>query len=324
MSFIQFAHVSTATHSSFVQIDPVMGAPPRQRVFHLLWRLHHLVRGAFGLRRSFRVDGVYYKETSTLPLYRAIAGERGVGGAKEYRVTFPDGSKQYISCTYARVYADPMGAVLLPMVQVAAGMIRPGCRVLCLPGGTGYAPEWLARIVGRSGSVVSIDPDQESVLYAQRRYQAQNIAFERGGIESLRGELDGSFDAVLSVHRLFAEMPEAPGSIPAVDAEGDRAILRELWRVTRPGGFLFVGRCGITPAELLHRLRSVACFDLPALPGEAPAFGVAPVEVLSSGSDPARDAPQRSPSNDSRHHSRRDDTPPQPALHLAIARKPLD
>ena len=201
-----------------------MGHPPRSRFLRALWRLRHDLRTALGLRRSFRAEGVYFKETTTVPLWRSLS-RGGSKGVKEYRVTYPDGSKQYIQCTAERVYADAMGPLLLPSFHVARGMIRPGSRVLCMPGGTGYAPSWLGKHVGRSGGVVSIESDKESVLFAQKRYGAPNVAFEQGGIAALRGEIDGAFDAVLSItHHV-------------VDPGADVEVLREMWRVTRPWDF---------------------------------------------------------------------------------------
>lgn len=190
------------------------------------------------MRRGFRVGGVYYKETSTTPLWRALSPKGG--GVKEYRVTFPDGVKQYIHCTPDRVYADAMGAIMLPEFQRVASMIRPGHRVVCMPGGTGYGPTWIAAQVGPSGAVVSIEDDTESVLYAQKRYAGANIAHEAGAIGSLRGETDGSFDAAISLSH--------------VPQENDAAALRELWRVTAPGGWMLVGRTLMEPLALRTRV----------------------------------------------------------------------
>ena len=151
-------------------------------------------------------------------------------------------------------------------------MIRPGSRVLCMPGGTGYAPSWLGKHVGRSGGVVSIESDKESVLFAQKRYGAPNVAFEQGGIAALRGEIDGAFDAVLSItHHV-------------VDPGADVEVLREMWRVTRPGGWMLVGRGGggVSPAEVLERVRGIAV--VPASPDERGEEGAS--EQSNGGSRP--------------------------------------
>jgi 2-polyprenyl-3-methyl-5-hydroxy-6-metoxy-1,4-benzoquinol methylase len=180
-----------------------------------------------GVRRGFRADEFYYKETSTELLWRAIS--RKGPGAKEFRVTFPDRSKQLIHCTPGREYADIMGPGLLAQYERAIALVRPGMRVLDIVCGTGYGAAWLCGRVGSSGAVVAIDPDAESITYAQKRYPTKNVAFEVGNEASLAGETDGSFDSVFSLRKL------------ATDRDED-AVLREIWRVTSPGGFLFVGR----------------------------------------------------------------------------------
>ena len=65
----------------------------------------------------------------------------------------------------------------------------------------------LAARVGPSGAVVALDPDHESIRYARRRYTDSNIAWEIGGIGSLEGELDGSFDVVIAPCYATAAFP---------------------------------------------------------------------------------------------------------------------
>jgi ubiquinone/menaquinone biosynthesis C-methylase UbiE len=55
------------------------------------------------------------------------------------------------------------------------------------------------------------------------------VAFERGSTESLRGELDGSFDGVVALAVLRRDQDERAGQI------------MELWRVLKPGGWMLVG-----------------------------------------------------------------------------------
>ncbi|MGE3109597.1 MAG: class I SAM-dependent methyltransferase [Phycisphaerales bacterium] len=271
------------------RFDPTMGSVPTSPLLRALWRARHRLRTALGLRGSFRAGGVYFKETSTAPLWRVIAGKspsNSIDGAKEYRVTYPDGSKQYIRCTAHRVYADAMGPLLLPSFQIAAGMIRPGSRVLCLPGGTGYAPCWLGQHVGRSGAVVSIDPDRESVVFAQHRYPAANIGFERGGVEALRGEIDGAFDVVMSITHIPISPPD------------DHPLLRELWRVTQPGGWMLIGRSTPGGVELIDRVEH-ATIAVPAPADLAPgdAHPLPALELLSDADDPIRLVIARKPSS---------------------------
>jgi len=268
---------------SIPRYDPLEANPPRTAAGRAVRRIIDDLRGTLGLRRAFRIDGVYYKETGTLALWRAVLHKNG--GVKEYRVTYPDGSKQYIHCTTQRIYADPMGPLLLPQFLRVSSMIRPGSRVLCMPGGTGYAGAWLGRHVGQSGAVVSIDADKESVLFAQKRYggsgsapdgapaPGSNIAFEEGSAAALRGEIDGAFDVVLSVTH-----------IPGFD---DSTLLPELWRVTRPGGWMLIVRAAIGRHKLAEELQTLV---------GAPTGGK--VEVLSRSDEVIRVALVRKPSDE--------------------------
>jgi SAM-dependent methyltransferase len=222
-----------------VNPDPIAGAVPRSSPARALWRLKHRVRSLLGARRGFKVDGFYYKETSTELLARAVS--RKGAGEKQYRVTCPDGSKLLIHCSLRRPYADIMGPVVLPNLQRAQAMVRPGMRVVTVPCGTGNAVRWLAERVGPSGAVVALDPDAESIAYAQRRYPRPNVAFEASGVSALAGEVDGSFDA---------------GFVVSVDPDAvTRETLLEVWRVVAPGGWVLVGCPAEMPrAELDERL----------------------------------------------------------------------
>lgn len=221
--------------------DPIAGPVPRSPVARGWWRLKHRLRRMLGTRRGFKVDGVYYKETSTELLARALS--RKGSGSKEYRVTFPDASKMLIHCTLKRPYADVLGTGVGMHYQRAQGMLRPGMRVLALPCGTGSAVGWLAERVGPSGAVVALDSDEESVVYGERRYARPNVAFETagaGGIGALAGEIDGAFDAA------FVVSPDT-GAITM-------PLVREAWRVTAPGGWLLVGCPSETARAALEAL----------------------------------------------------------------------
>lgn len=194
-----------------------------RRVRRLLGR----VRSALGLRRGVKVHGVYYKELTAESLQRALS-KKGRGW-KEYRVTFPDGAKQVIRASPDRVFDDvmaPLGydagqGLLAPLLEI----IRPGSRLLLLNAGTGAAAAWLGAAVGRSGAVVALEPDEQSVSFAARRYPRHNIAFEHAGIEGLRGETDGAFEGAA----VLRSLPD----------DHDAALL-EVWRVIAPGGWLLM------------------------------------------------------------------------------------
>jgi SAM-dependent methyltransferase len=218
--------------------DPIAGPVPRTAPARGWWRFKHRVRSLVGLRRGFKVQGFYYKETSTELLAKALS--RKGSGEKEYRVTFPDGSKLLVHCSLRRPFADIMGPVALQHYQRAQAMIRPGMRVVTAPCGTGHAVAWLAERVGPSGAVVALDADAESITYAQRRYARANVAFEPGGAASLAGEIDGSFDAAFSV-RLDAE-------------ELDASLAREMWRVVAPGGWILLALPGEAPRAEIEKV----------------------------------------------------------------------
>lgn len=192
-----------------------------------LVRVPRLLRAIFGVRERLVIGGVRYREITQEPLRRALS-KRG-SGYKDYAARFPAGRRMRIRVSPARSYEDLSGPVLLGEYRRYEELVRPGSRALVMRSGTGYAAAWLAERVGPSGAVVAIDDDGESVRYARWRYPLPNVAFEQsapGRIEGeLAGETDGGFDAVLAIHALHAR-DDAP------------ALLRELWRVTAPGGWL--------------------------------------------------------------------------------------
>lgn len=176
-------------------------------------------------RRTIVVDGVRYTERTTEPLHRAL-GERGPG-YKDFDVLFLGAAPLRIRCTPSRPYADLSGPQVLTAYRQADPIIRPGMRVLDARCSTGYGAAHLAERVGPSGAVVALDPDHESIRFARRRYTAENISFEIGGPESIGGELDGAFDAVVAVDLLEC-------------AEHASRVLPDLWRVLAPGGPMLI------------------------------------------------------------------------------------
>lgn len=178
---------------------------------------------ALGFRRGFKQGAFYYKETSPISLRHALS--RQGPGQKQYRVTFPDGTKMLIHCAVNRVYADLMGTPVLDALSPLWPSVRPGMRVLALNAGTGHIADKLARLVGPSGAVVALEPDAESVAFAHKRYPHANTAHEQGAAEQLAGETDNAFDRALCIN---------PEHAP------DERTVRECWRVLRPGGVLAV------------------------------------------------------------------------------------
>jgi protein-L-isoaspartate O-methyltransferase len=194
-------------------------------------------RTALGIRRGVHAPdhSAYFKELSAERLARALS-PRGQG-LKHYRVTFADGGpKQYIRCARERCYADLMGAEHLSRLERIASIIRPGSRLLEIasaPMLTGYTADYLARMVGESGSVVTLIPDEEGARFAERRYARANLSIEHldgpACVEqALAGETNNAFHAIVHLG-----IPDDP---PARDA-----LMRELLRVLAPGGWMLAG-----------------------------------------------------------------------------------
>lgn len=196
---------------------------------------------ALGIRRSFTVDGVRYREITTDPLRHALS-RRGPG-FKDFDVRFRNGERMRVRCTRERSFADLSPPPTLPVLLRIERLLRPGMRALVTPGGSGFSAAMVAGRVSPSGAVVSLDADGESTMYARQRYPIQNVSFECGGVPDLRGETDGAFEAVVVVE----SAPTRP----------DDATIAEYWRVVAPGGWLAIAHAAPNaekPAEDAARL----------------------------------------------------------------------
>jgi len=206
-----------------------------------LRRWSHRFQSAIGIRRGVKVRGAYFKELSAESLQRALS-KKGRGW-KDYRVTFPDGSKLVIRCSPQRIFDDLMGplgfdagqGILAPLLEI----IRPGSRLLLVQAGTGAAGAWLGAAVGSSGAVVALEEDEQSVTFAAKRYPRPNVSYEQGSVEELTGETDASFEGAVIVR---------PLSVQAMDV-----ALPEVWRVVAPGGWLLVS-CAAGQGEAVSSL----------------------------------------------------------------------
>lgn len=110
-----------------------------------------------------------------------------------------------------------------------AGM-RPGWKVLEVGSGSGVVCRDVAALVGDSGQVIGVDPSRVFVREARRLARphglGSRVRFEVGNGLRLRFR-DGTFDATLAVTVLL--------HVPDADQ-----LLREMIRVTRPGGIVAV------------------------------------------------------------------------------------
>jgi ubiquinone/menaquinone biosynthesis C-methylase UbiE len=108
--------------------------------------------------------------------------------------------------------------------------IKPGSRVLDVGCGTGVVSRNLAWIVGPKGGVVGVDPSRVLVQAARRLARrdglSRQVRYEVGDGAHLRFR-DGSFDAAVAVTVLL-HVPDS------------EAVLKEMIRVTRPGGVIGV------------------------------------------------------------------------------------
>lgn len=138
------------------------------------------------------------------------------------------------------------GKLLLEQLALA-----PGEQVLDVGTGTGRLAEHAAELVGSHGNAVGIDPLESRIAIARLR-QSKNLTFETRRAEDLSRFADDTFDVVYL------------NSVLHWIADKD-VVLRELFRVLRPGG-----RLGLTvqdptaPHEtrvLLHQAIARGGFD---------------------------------------------------------------
>lgn len=121
------------------------------------------------------------------------------------------------------------------------GLVCPpllvGCRVLDLGCGSGRDVYALAQLVGEGGGVLGVDMTEEQLAVAERHrehhrtafgYRRDNVEFRQGFIERLDeiGLADDHFDVIVS------------NCVLNLSPDKD-AVLREAFRVLRPGGELY-------------------------------------------------------------------------------------
>ena len=114
-------------------------------------------------------------------------------------------------------------------------------RVLDIGCGTGYFARRIAPVVEPGGKVVGIDPSHSMLDYAIDRAPG-NCTFQAAGAEELPFD-DASFDLVVS-SLAFHHFP--------VDRRAD--AVREMFRVLRPGGRLFIADFRPPSGPILGRI----------------------------------------------------------------------
>jgi ubiquinone/menaquinone biosynthesis C-methylase UbiE len=121
-------------------------------------------------------------------------------------------------------FAGRRGRVYRQIVSLAG--VRPGDSVLDVGSSSGYLARKLAAAAGPAGHVTGVDPSEAAIAHARRR--GGGLTFIVGVAQDLDLP-DSSFDVVtctLALHHVPARKREA--------------ALREMYRVTRPGGRLLV------------------------------------------------------------------------------------
>lgn len=122
-------------------------------------------------------------------------------------------------------FAGRRGRVYRQIVSLAG--VRPGDLVLDVGSSSGYLARKLADAAGPAGHVTGVDPSEAAITHARRR-GGGGLTFTVGVAQDLDLP-DSSFDVVtctLALHHVPARKREA--------------AVREMYRVTRPGGRLLV------------------------------------------------------------------------------------
>ena len=209
----------------------------RSVVSRLVFKIKKFARYLGLYKRTITMpDGVRYRERSGISLRRALS-EHGPG-VKEYDVRFPwvdaDGRRGLrIRYTASRPFGDVGHDPRTVMYSQIIDIIRPGLRVMEIGCGTGSGSAILAQAVGPSGGVVSVDRDGQAIRFARQRHRSDHCGFENGWIETLDGETDAGFDAVVAVDPLRGGRGEK-------DPVNEAMIISEVIRVVHPEGRLAV------------------------------------------------------------------------------------
>lgn len=151
------------------------------------------------------------------------------------------------------VFAYPYDAVTFPFrglrrEVVDAARLRPGASVLDVATGTGAQALAFADV---AGTVVGVDLSEAMLRMARRKHSPRHVTFQRADAAALPFANE-TFDAACVSFALH----EMPSSVR------DR-VLREMARVTRPGGTIVVVDYGLPQQRLARSLvfRAVKLYE---------------------------------------------------------------
>ena len=151
-----------------------------------------------------RIDAVLSSTPESLGISASAKDERGLPGAAEFRQS---GWWEHMLLRY-----------LLALDAARDKLVLDSCS------GLGWGSHLLA---GVAAGVVGVDLDENAVGISRRNWGDPNASFVQGSVLDLPFE-DQSFDVVLCME-----------AIEHFGRSDGRRFLRELARVTRPGGLLF-------------------------------------------------------------------------------------
>lgn len=226
--------------------NPITRPPARAARNSVIGRVFARL-ASLGPGRTVTVEGVQYRERRARPVRPAFGADAGV---REFEVRFPESDARKrpfrIRATPTRIYDDLTPDPRAELVRALDEVVKPGDRVLDLGCGTGAGARHLAYLAGPSGGVVALDRDGESVRFARQRYPADQLGFELGWVETLSGELDNAFDAIVAADP-FRDDTNANERLKTLD---------EIVRVLRPGGRLL---CLGSSDESAEQARRTLC-----------------------------------------------------------------
>jgi SAM-dependent methyltransferase len=178
---------------------------------------------------------------------------------------------------YPAIYRQEVDRRFAPVVEqvITRAALQPGQHVLDLGTGTGSVALQAASLIGPGGEVLGVDISPEVLAVAHQRATARGLTHVRvreGRVEAISEE-DAHFHVILaSLSLMYAT---------------DRAAVREIARVLRPGGrFVAAVWAGPEPCDIVLFQQTAGRFaPPPPVPGVGPGALADPTPFLQQLSD---------------------------------------